>query len=350
MNDRVGVGMNREDLRSWGCSLVLHGLLLAVAGWGWSKESILPPYEVFEWEVELIGYPQKEPENPVAAEGRSERRLRVVPAQTPLSATVTAAPHDQRPEPVAVEAGRLIDTVSRVQASAMSRTEVPSVSKVDSLVGMKEPVPAEVAAQGAPHAVEASPSLTEPTGPDSPAGAVSASPFHAAPQLASVEDPAKVGMSNAVSEVTPRSLVAVVEELTAARGSMEISSERVAEHSPHPAQVAVASTVESPVPVPPGVKRDFGWLMQTLWNRVADVKRYPREARINRWEGRVVIRAVIDEHGHLVEATVAASSGHEVLDQAAIEVIRRACPVELSQSLDQPQVVLRVPIQYRLDS
>ncbi|TKB95425.1 MAG: energy transducer TonB [Nitrospira sp.] len=95
---------------------------------------------------------------------------------------------------------------------------------------------------------------------------------------------------------------------------------------------------------------DFGWLMQMLWSRVTELKRYPAEARLNRWEGRVIVRAVIDEHGHLLEVSIATGSGHDVLDEDAIAVIRRACPLALSQPLGQSRVVLRVPIQYRLDS
>lgn len=95
---------------------------------------------------------------------------------------------------------------------------------------------------------------------------------------------------------------------------------------------------------------DFSWLMQMLWSRVTALKRYPAEARLSRWEGRVIVRAVIDEHGHLLEVSIAKSSGHDVLDEDAIAVITRACPLALSQPLGQSRVVLRVPIQYRLDS
>ena len=90
--------------------------------------------------------------------------------------------------------------------------------------------------------------------------------------------------------------------------------------------------------------------MQMLWSRVSEMKRYPHEARMNQWEGRVIVRAVIDEHGHLLEVAIATSSGNAVLDEDAIAVIKRSCPLALPQPLGQSRVVLRVPIQYRLDS
>ncbi|MBH0210090.1 MAG: energy transducer TonB [Nitrospira sp.] len=95
---------------------------------------------------------------------------------------------------------------------------------------------------------------------------------------------------------------------------------------------------------------DFGWLMQMLWSRVTELKHYPSEARMNRLEGRVVVRVVIDEQGRLLDATIATGSGHALLDHAALDVIRRSCPLSLPQALGRHQIVLRVPIQYRLDS
>jgi len=117
-----------------------------------------------------------------------------------------------------------------------------------------------------------------------------------------------------------------------------------------PAPVRGESATAATGPAPVHAKPDFGWLMQTLWSRVAELKRYPHEVRLNHWQGNVVVRAVIDEHGHLLEVTIATNSGHEALDRAAIEVIKRSCPLALPQPLGRSQVVLRVPIQYRLDS
>ncbi len=120
--------------------------------------------------------------------------------------------------------------------------------------------------------------------------------------------------------------------------------------APQSTPATSSSTVVAQDSVRDPHRDDFGWLMQMLWSRVTELKRYPAEARLNRWEGRVIVRAVIDEHGHLLEVAIATSSGHDVLDEDAIAVIKRACPIALSQPLGQSRVVLRVPIQYRLDS
>ena len=106
---------------------------------------------------------------------------------------------------------------------------------------------------------------------------------------------------------------------------------------------------EDPVRSIPATKVDYGWLADALWSRVERLKRYPHMARLNRWEGRVVLRVVIREDGHLLDLAVAESSGHSILDQDALEILRLASPLTLKQPLGKPQVVVQVPISYRLE-
>ena len=109
-------------------------------------------------------------------------------------------------------------------------------------------------------------------------------------------------------------------------------------------QVAVAS---SPAPV---VKVDHGWLAELLRLRLAEIKRYPSTARLNGDEGKVVLRAVIRADGHLSEVKVHRSSGHEALDNAAIESIRLVCPLHMHQPLGTSEVAVYIPIVYSLGS
>jgi len=53
-------------------------------------------------------------------------------------------------------------------------------------------------------------------------------------------------------------------------------------------------------------------------------KRYPRVATDNNWEGDVVVRMVIGASGMIAAASVKTGSGHEVLDQQALEMFKRA--------------------------
>ena len=55
------------------------------------------------------------------------------------------------------------------------------------------------------------------------------------------------------------------------------------------------------------------------------------------------------EDGHLLDLAVSESSGHSVLDQDALEVLKIASPLTLKHPLGKPQVVVQVPISYRLE-
>lgn len=50
---------------------------------------------------------------------------------------------------------------------------------------------------------------------------------------------------------------------------------------------------------------------------------YPSEARINRWQGTVLVSALVTASGSVAEASVAKSSGYDELDQAAEAVLYR---------------------------
>jgi protein TonB len=58
----------------------------------------------------------------------------------------------------------------------------------------------------------------------------------------------------------------------------------------------------------------------------ARYKRYPARARDNGWEGDVVVRLEFGAGGELAELKVKRSSGHEALDEQALEMFRLAAP------------------------
>jgi protein TonB len=99
---------------------------------------------------------------------------------------------------------------------------------------------------------------------------------------------------------------------------------------------------------PAARKPDYSWLAATLLPRIEALKQYPAEARLNRLEGRVVVRIVIREDGQIVSATIAKSSGHETLDQAALETLRKASPITLTQPLERSPVTIQIPLSYEL--
>lgn len=94
---------------------------------------------------------------------------------------------------------------------------------------------------------------------------------------------------------------------------------------------------------------DYGWLRDMLWKRIEELKRYPALARTNHWEGRVVVQAVIRADGTVGDLSVAESSGHALLDEEALVVMRKASPLTLKHKLERSQITILIPISYRLD-
>jgi protein TonB len=103
-----------------------------------------------------------------------------------------------------------------------------------------------------------------------------------------------------------------------------------------------------PVRSMPAPQRDYGWLAETLRDRIEELKRYPPMARMNNWQGKVVLKFVVTEDGTVESLEVMQSSGHAVLDEAAMETIRRASPLPLKHELGKPRVTFQFPISYTL--
>jgi protein TonB len=94
---------------------------------------------------------------------------------------------------------------------------------------------------------------------------------------------------------------------------------------------------------------DYGWLARALRERLEQVTSYPPAAKMNRWEGQVIVQVSVQADGHLVNPSIEQSSGYAMLDEAAIEALRQASPLALRHRLDRPQVDVSVPLTYQLE-
>ena len=83
---------------------------------------------------------------------------------------------------------------------------------------------------------------------------------------------------------------------------------------------------------------------------LAQHRRYPGPARRAKLQGTVEIVVVLMPDGRLVDQRIAQSSGHAILDKAALDLLRRASPVPTSAFFtgEARQLELRLPIIYRL--
>ncbi|MEO8487061.1 MAG: TonB family protein [Betaproteobacteria bacterium] len=110
-----------------------------------------------------------------------------------------------------------------------------------------------------------------------------------------------------------------------------------------PALVAVAPVVASPVTAPLVPPRfDASYLDNPA-------PAYPSLARRHREEGRVLLRVRVAADGSAEQVDVAASSGSERLDRAALDAVRRWRFVPARRGAEAVAATVQVPIVFLLD-
>ncbi len=112
------------------------------------------------------------------------------------------------------------------------------------------------------------------------------------------------------------------------------------------AHPVVLPTTAAPLPQLVERRADYSWLATTLWKRVQALKRYPLQAVEDRAEGDVLLAAVVHSTGEITDIKVIESSGYLLLDQAAVEAVRKASPLTLFRPLDHDQVAVEIPISF----
>jgi len=76
---------------------------------------------------------------------------------------------------------------------------------------------------------------------------------------------------------------------------------------------------------------------------------YPLRARQRHWEGRVLLRVYVTADGHAQQVVLQASSGHDALDESALEAVRKWRFVPAKRG-DTPEASwVTVPIIFRLE-
>ncbi len=96
-------------------------------------------------------------------------------------------------------------------------------------------------------------------------------------------------------------------------------------------------------------KRAQSQYLRELMSWLARHRVYPVEAKKRKLEGVVQVRFAIDRDGHLLSATVHRSAGADLLDQAALDVLRRADPMpKFPKALDRDRLRVTLPIDFSL--
>jgi protein TonB len=132
----------------------------------------------------------------------------------------------------------------------------------------------------------------------------------------------------------------------------ELPSDSVPPTRPLLAEQAPLPTVQTSSMAPvlaSALRHDYAWLSETIMRRMQELKTYPADARLDRAEGKVVLKTVIRSDGDVERVEVFQSSGHHSLDQAAVELLHRAAPFQFPRPLEKPQVTVKIPLRYRLE-
>jgi len=230
----------------------------------------------------------------------------------------------------------MVSTTQPVQSTASSPNQAPAPS-VPSTTSVPSPhvqqtVPAQILPSPRPLAQQTTPSISERT-----VTPLMTEPPPPQSEVTSIAKPAEASV--AVS--------AESDSLTAPSSAPSAILEHTAQSDQAPAPTQMAAISSTPTNAP--TTRDYGWLSEAILRRVEELKRYPASARVDHAEGKVVVKAVINEDGSIGEVEVFQSSGHPGLDKAAVETMREAAPFHLPRPLGQPRMTIKIPMSYRLD-
>lgn len=125
-------------------------------------------------------------------------------------------------------------------------------------------------------------------------------------------------------------------------------------------KVDAPPTITAPLPPPEAPKKiepnqddinaALGQYSSTLGRAIAKHKSYPKIAQMRGWEGDCLLDLKLDGNGNVLSASVKESSGHEALDNQALEMVRKASPFPAPpEVLRDRSFNLTVPVSFKLE-
>ena len=83
---------------------------------------------------------------------------------------------------------------------------------------------------------------------------------------------------------------------------------------------------------------------------IAKYKQYPKIAQMRGWQGLIIIELQLNPQGGVIYSQIKKSSGYDVLDQEALEMIKRASPFpQPPEALRSKNFTVLVPISFKLE-
>lgn len=202
--------------------------------------------------------------------------------------------------------------------------------------------------------------IPEPAAPPPPAPIAVATPRPLAPpplaRAKPVDAPRPTPVltrpaSNAPAPQAPTPGISVATAPTSAPTPAPAASPAVDSVAPH-APVARAEALAPSAPATdeapdPAQLERYG---RSLSSALARQQNYPRLAALRGWEGEVQLRVTIARKGNVIATQVVRSSGFEILDQNAVQLIAAAGPLPRPpESLQNREIQVIVPVHYKLE-
>lgn len=307
----AGIPGDLFRLRSsgWIISLCLHGSIIFLSGLLAAQIGLAPPSSSFHWDVTVVG-----PQHTASVS---------TPAEAPM-----AFPKDIKS-----------NSRSTPLNAARERRSVAPPPALPALPAWTETIDSRAPDSVVTPFHSESPRMSEHT---------TANPLHEEQTSDSehVSHPAAAPLETSVPSHSTQPATVPLE--TEASPAIEPSSPSPITPHTTAAPPQVSSLPPSALPTPAIHKPDYGWLADPLLRRLETLKQYPASARLNHLEGRVIVRIIIEEDGRITSVAIAKSSGHDVLDQAALDTLRQASPIALSRPLERSSVTIQIPLNYRL--
>lgn len=130
--------------------------------------------------------------------------------------------------------------------------------------------------------------------------------------------------------------------------------------APKPDAAPATHTVPAPVPVkqepPPPVVSQVdiddarGKYGNALWGAISKHKKYPKIAQMRNWQGEAIVELELDGSGKLKSKKITQSSGYDLLDKQALEMVEKALPFPAPpEALRGTDFTITVPVPFKLE-
>jgi len=133
----------------------------------------------------------------------------------------------------------------------------------------------------------------------------------------------------------------------------EVIAVKPAPERPAPTHTTpVAEPVKETPPMPSQAEIDnaTGRYGNALWNAISKHKKYPKIAQMRGWQGETIVELELDGSGKLKSKKITQSSGYEVLDKQALEMVEKAAPFPTPpEALRNSNFTIVIPVPFKLE-